>query len=168
MKTLLTMTVLVMLALIGSAGEKYGKEALDAEKAFLLDPDSPKLYTMAEATEVHKRTGKPILCWMGAHVFADLNARKLSQELKDTTIQASMASDPDDKRYDQFNPRVKFDSSQYANGGKTYFIRAASFKFADEKFGSTPISKEETTAYKILKLFEGKEQPDGKDPFAGK
>ena len=137
-------------------------EEIRAEYEFLADPDSPKLYPMDKALEVAKLSNKPVLCWMGEHVFANENARKLSQELKATTIQASMANDSDNPKYDKFNPRVKFNTSQYVNGGKTYFIRAADFKFEGPS-----VRKEDTTGYKIMAMIDSKAQPAGTDPLSG-
>jgi hypothetical protein len=162
MRTFMVVGLALAFALVSRAEDgskdKYGKEALQAEKDFIADPDSPKLYTMEDALELNKKTGKPVLCWMGEHAFADFNVRKLSMELKDTTIQASMKSDG--TAYDQFNPRVKFDTQQYVEGGKTYYLRAENFKFSD---GANPVAVEKTTRYRILSWFDSKKFPEAKD-----
>ena len=177
MKNVLSLCLLAAFAFAFAAAEdkprKVGIEEstvradgfVDVEKMteheFLSSPDTPKLYPMDKALEVAKLQNKPVLCWMGKNAFADPNVRKLSMQLKATTVQASMEKDPDNPKYDQFNPRVKFDTNQYLNGGKTYFIRAENFKFESP---STPV--EQTTAYRIMKMIDSKEQPDGVDPLA--
>jgi|SRR5262245_1427418 len=87
--------------------------------------EGPRLYSMERAQELSRATGKPVVCWMGKHLFADERARRLSQELADTTIQAAM--DRDGTPYDAVGPRVKFSSSNYADDAKTYFIRLDNF-----------------------------------------
>ena len=87
--------------------------------------NGPRLYPMDKALELSKATGKPVVCWMGKHLFSDERARKLSTELKETTIQAAM--DKDDTPYDQVGPRVKFTDGNYTDDAKTYYIRLANF-----------------------------------------
>lgn len=140
---------------------QYTPEQLREEVEFLVSSDSPKLFPMDKALEVAKITGKPVLCWMGKHAFADPNIRQLSKALGSTTIQAAM--DGDGTQYDEFNPRVKFDSSQYVNGGRTYTISSGQFKFE-----GPDVAKEQTTAYKIMMWFETKKFPGGTDPLTGK
>jgi hypothetical protein len=119
MKRVLTLVVALAFGLAATAQDRSSP----AELAFLRD--GPKLYTMDKALELSKETGKPVVCWMGRHLFADERARKLSAELGETTIQAAM--DADGTEYDRVGLRVKFSSNQYAGDQQTYFIRLANF-----------------------------------------
>src|SRR4051812_22464561 len=117
MRTVLTLVVALVFGLGATAQDKATPEEL----AFL--KDGPRLYPMAQALELSKETGKPVVCWMGRHLFADPRARKLSSELGETTIQAAM--DADGTEYDKLGFRVKFSSGNYAPEAKTYTIRLA-------------------------------------------
>lgn len=114
------MVVALAFGLAATAQDKATKE----EAAFL--KTGPTLYTMDKALEVSKATGKPVVCWMGKHLFADERARRLSAELGETTIQAAM--DADGTEYDRAGFRVKFSDGNYRESAKTYFIRLANFK----------------------------------------
>lgn len=87
--------------------------------------NGPRLYPMDKAVELSKATGKPVVCWMGKHLFSDPRARDLSNRLKDTTIQAAM--DGDGTAYDRVGPRLKFSSTNYADDAKTYYVKLANF-----------------------------------------
>lgn len=116
MKTLFAV-LMAMFAFTVTAGAQD-----KAEQDFL--KNGPKLYTMEKALELSKATGKPVVCWMGEHLFANESARRLSTELGETTIQATM--DSDGTEYDRVGFRVKFSDNGYKDG-KTYFIRLANF-----------------------------------------
>jgi hypothetical protein len=81
--------------------------------------NGPRLYPMDKALELSKQTGKPVVCWMGRHLFADASARRLSRELGETTIQAAMDDDGETGKVDPRTGnripehRVKFSSSNY-------------------------------------------------------
>jgi hypothetical protein len=89
--------------------------------------DGPRLYSMDAGKAEAARSGKPLICWMGPHIFANKEARRVSLELKDTTIQATMTADPDQPEYDVFNPRVKFTTDNYTKGAKVYFMQVKNF-----------------------------------------
>ncbi len=93
------------------------------EKDFLVN--GPRLYPMDKALELSKTTGKPVVCWMGKHLFANASARKLSKELADTTIQAAM--DKDNTEMDRIGFRVKFSSNNYDDNAVTYVTPLKSF-----------------------------------------
>jgi hypothetical protein len=116
MKTALTLCVALAFCLTTNAQEKV----TPAEKDFLAN--GPRLFTMEEALKESARTGRPTICWMGKHLFANESARKLSRELGETTIQAAM--DTDGTEYDSVGFRVKFSDNNYQEG-KTYYIRLA-------------------------------------------
>ena len=111
------------------------REALRAEKEF--KRTGPQLFTMDEANELSKKTGKPVLCWMGPHVFANAKARERSLALADTTIQAVMDSDGE-TRDAKGNPlpthRVKFtDNGFYSKDSKVAFIPVAKLDAGSDK-----------------------------------
>ena len=112
------------------------REALKEETKF--KRIGPELFTMEEANELSKKTGKPVLCWMGPHVFANAKARERSLALADTTIQAVMDSDGE-TRDAKGNPlplhRVKFtDNGFYSKDSKVAFIPVAKLdKDSDKK-----------------------------------
>jgi hypothetical protein len=112
MKRLLTLVVALAFGLVVNGQDK-------GEADFL--KTGPKLYTMDQALKVSQETGKPVVCWMGKHLFANESARKLSRELGETTIQAAM--DTDGTEYDSVGFRVKFSDGNYKDTAKTYFIR---------------------------------------------
>lgn len=112
------------------------REALRAEREF--KRTGPELFTMEEANALSKKTGKPVLCWMGPHVFANAKARERSLALADTTIQAVMDTDGE-TRDAKGNPlpmhRVKFtDNGFYSKDSKVAFIPVAKLdKDSDKK-----------------------------------
>jgi hypothetical protein len=93
----------------------------------------PRLYPMDKAIQLSRQTGKPVVCWMGKHLFANEQARHLSKELGETTIQAAMDDDGEtgkvDPRTGKRIPelRVKFSSSNYAPEAKTAYIPLEKF-----------------------------------------
>lgn len=89
--------------------------------------NGPKLYDMPTALKVSKLTGKPVVCWVGSHIFSEPKARTASAALGDTTIQAVMKSDGEtiDKNGKPIPAlRVKFTDNNYA-GGKTAYVPVA-------------------------------------------
>lgn len=102
------------------------REAIAAEKDFLRT--GPRLFSMADAQRESARTGKPVLCWMGSHIFASAKARERSEESADTTIQAAMDTDGE-TRDAKGNPlprlRVKFSDRNYTPDAKVAFIPAS-------------------------------------------
>jgi hypothetical protein len=101
--------------------EKVQTELTEAEAKFLAD--GPRLYPMDKALALSAETGKPVVCWMGKHIFADDKARAASLALADTTIQAAM--DSDGTAYDRVGPRVKFSNTNYKDDATTYFVPVA-------------------------------------------
>lgn len=115
--------VMACLSLVMLAGMSFAGDPLKSKKDF--ETDGPKLYTMDEALKVSDATGKPVVCWMGKDLFENKEARKLSLELAETTIQAAM--DTDGTEYDKLGFRVKFSSNKYKDTEKTYTIRMSNF-----------------------------------------
>lgn len=152
-----TLGLMLMAAAFATAAEPT-KEELE----FLAD--GPRLYSMDDAIKVGKLKGLPVVCWQGENIFADARARRLATLLKDVTVMAAMPSDPKNPAYDEFNPRVVFDTQAYDRAGKTYFVRVENFKFV----GDAGVKEEsDTTAHKILQILERYERnPKGKDPLA--
>jgi hypothetical protein len=97
----------------------------------------PRLYPMDKAVELSRQTGKPVVCWMGRHLFADERARALSKSLGDTTIQAAMDDDGETGKKDPRTGaripehRVKFSDSNYGAGAKTAYIPLDKFDRPD-------------------------------------
>ncbi len=118
MKAILSLVVAVVFAVTANAADPLKSKA-DFEKF------GPKLYKMDEALKVSKQTGKPVVCWMGKDLFANPEARKLSLELGETTIQAAM--DTDGTEFDKLGFRVKFSSNNYTDNAKIYNIRMSNF-----------------------------------------
>jgi hypothetical protein len=114
-----------LLMLMAFALTAVGQDATATAEELAFLKNGPRLYTMDKALEISKATGKPVVCWMGQHLFADERARKLSESLGETTIQAAM--DKDGTEYDAVGFRVKFSSNNYQGDQKTYFIRLANF-----------------------------------------
>lgn len=109
-------------SVLGSAA-KATTSSTQEELDFL--ENGPRLFPMDKALEVSAKTGKPVICWMGPHIFADAKARELSRRLGETTIQAVM--DSDGTEYDRFNPRIKFSTDNYGTEGKTFFVQVKNF-----------------------------------------
>lgn len=85
----------------------------------------PRLFTMDDALKVSAKTGKPVVCWMGKHIFADKRAREASLALGDTTIQATMDTDGEthNAKGEPLPPlRVKFSSGNYEPTAKVAYI----------------------------------------------
>lgn len=111
--------------------ERVNREALPSELTaeetdFLVN--GPRLYPMDKALALSRETGKPVVCWMGKHIFADAKARKASLALGDTTIQAAMDDDGipidrDGKDLTKMGPRVKFSTSNYSKDAQTAYIQ---------------------------------------------
>lgn len=117
--------IVAAFALVAFGGVAVAADKVSAEEAAFLK-DGPKLYTMDQALEVSKATGKPVVCWMGKHLFADERARELSRSLGDTTIQAAM--DGDGTKDDQVAPfRVKFSNNGYKDAAKTFYVPVGQF-----------------------------------------
>jgi len=94
-----------------------------AELDFLAN--GPKLFPMDKAIELSRATGKPVVCWMGQHIFANEKARAASTALGETTIQAAMDSDGETIGGNgEALPtlRVKFSSGNYAANSKIAYI----------------------------------------------
>lgn len=106
------------------AAPQRDADVITKEEADFL-ANGPRLYSMEKALELSKATGKPVVCWMGKHLFANESARKLSQELAETTIQAAM--DKDNTPYDKIGFRVKYSSNNYADNQQVYFTPLAKF-----------------------------------------
>lgn len=90
--------------------------------------NGPKLFPMDVALKVSAKTGKPVVCWMGPHIFASAKARAASEALGDTTIQAVMDTDGETVGIDgKAIPvhRVKFSSGNYAPTAKVGYIPVA-------------------------------------------
>lgn len=87
----------------------------------------PRLYPMDKALQLSKATGKPVICWMGKHLFSDPRARELSGNsiLTENTIQAVM--DGDGTPYDAIGPRLKFTNGNYGPDSKTFYVKLADF-----------------------------------------
>lgn len=105
------------------AAAQYELVSTPEELNFLAN--GPRLYPMDKALELSRATGKPVICWMGRHLFSDERARDLSNSLKDTTIQAAM--DTDGTPYDAVGPRLKFSTGNYGDDAKTYYVPLAKF-----------------------------------------
>lgn len=116
MRMLLSVAVMLVLGLMVNAQD------YKAEREFL--KDGPTLYTMDKALEMSKVTGKPVVCWMGQHLFANAEARRLSSSLAATTIQAAM--DSDGTEYDRVGFRVKFSTNNYKDG-TTFYVPLSRF-----------------------------------------
>ncbi len=114
MRAMLSLLVVVAFGLTAAGQDRMTV----AEAAFL--KNGPTLYTMDEALKVSEQTGKPVVCWMGKHLFANPEARRLSSELGETTIQAAM--DTDGTEYDRVGFRVKFSDGNYKDTAKTFYI----------------------------------------------
>ena len=118
MRKILSLAVVAAFGLTAAGQDR----TTPAEAAFL--KNGPKLYTMADALKQSEKTGLPVVCWMGKHLFANPEARRLSSELGETTIQAAM--DTDGTEFDRVGFRVKFSDNNYADG-KTFYIPLARF-----------------------------------------
>lgn len=106
-----------------SAVPSQVSELTEGEADFLAN--GPRLYSMDKALALSKETGKPVVCWIGKHIFADEKARTVSAELGKTTIQAVMdddgiSIDRDGKRIPA--NRVKFSSNNYTGNSQTAYI----------------------------------------------
>lgn len=102
------------------------RDALRAEQDF--KENGPRLFSMDDALVLSKKTGKPVVCWMGPHIFANAKARAVSRELGETTIQAVM--DTDGETHDSSGKplplhRVKFSNGSYGKDARVAFIPAS-------------------------------------------
>jgi hypothetical protein len=128
--------IVAAFALVAFSGVATAQDKASPEEAAFLK-DGPKLYTMDAALVESAKTGKPVVCWMGKHLFADERARALSKSLGDTTIQAAM--DSDGSKDDQVAPlRVKFSNNGYKDAAKTFYIPVG--QFADPWVAETILS----------------------------
>jgi hypothetical protein len=120
------------------------REALRAEQEF--KRNGPQLFTMDDALVLQAKTGKPVVCWMGKHLFASAKARAESLKLADTTIQAVMDGDGTEGTLGSDGKvipvhRVKFSDGGYRENARTAYI---------------PLNKfDENTATKILQFTRG-------------
>lgn len=115
---------------VDPSAREFSQEELKAELDFI--ESGPRLYPMDKAIALGKASGKPVVCWMGKHIFANAEARRVSKELGETTIQAAM--DTDGVRYGSkgedlasIGPRIKFSADNYAGQSKTYYVPVSKF-----------------------------------------
>ena len=126
MKRIVALAAAVLVAwVLTPSTQMLTVSAADSPEAQFLK-DGPKLYTMDEALKESAKTGKPVLCWMGPHLFAEADARQLSKSLGTTTLQAAMDSDGEEGKIDPKTGkpipvfRVKFSTNNYKDGETIY------------------------------------------------
>lgn len=120
-------------AVKGASAAQYELVSTAEELSFLAN--GPRLYTMQKALELQKATGKPIVCWMGPHLFSADEARELSGNsvLTRGTIQAAMDSDGEEGKIDPRTGkriptyRLKVSTGNYANDTETVYVPLSRF-----------------------------------------